>query len=206
MTYPGYNAMAGDSLAEDVNFEQLALALSSLNMSALTTGEETVNRNLVSSSAGTTASQVLKLSYFTARKSEPVGNLRMYSGGTAAGATPTLVRGGLYSIDGGGAGTLVASIASDTALFAAGNTGYTRALSAAYNKVAGQRYAFGLLVVTAAATPTFCTAGLVLSTLSGLTSPILEGQIAAQADLPATFTAASVAASATGQIYAELLP
>lgn len=169
---------------------------------ALTIGEETLLRDIAFSSAVVTSSGALRLAYFTARKSETTTQVRVGTGGAAAAATPTLIRVGLYTIDGTGAGALVAATASDTAMFAAVNTTYTRAWAASYAKVAGQRYALGVLVVTPAATPTFV--GQAVSADSA-TDPRLTGQVAAQTDLPSSFTAGQVTASGS-RIYGVVLP
>ncbi|HEY9417892.1 MAG TPA: hypothetical protein VIQ30_24295, partial [Pseudonocardia sp.] len=172
----------------------------------LSSGEETLSRDLAKDTASITSTQTLRLTYFVARKSETTTQVRIISGSTAAAATPTLCRIGLYSIDGSGNGTLVASIASDTALFAATNTAYTRSWSSSYAKVAGQRYALGVLVVSSAALPTI--AGIAFATAAGTElgiDPRLTGSIGAQADLPSTFTAGSVAVSPS-RMYAAILP
>lgn len=170
------------------------------------TGEETIHRALNQSNNVSTGSQTLRLVYFTARKSETTTQVRVISGGTAAGATPSLVRVGLYSIAADGAGTLVASTANDTSLLSAQNTAYTKAWSASYAKGAGQRYAVGLLVVTAAAAPTLVgSVGINASSNEFRIAPALAGTIAAQADLPASFVDASVSATPS-LFYAAVLP
>jgi hypothetical protein len=173
---------------------------------SLTTGEEVFERDFVNSNAIAMTSQSLRLSYFTARKSETTTQARVITGSTAAGATPTLCRLGLYSIDANGDGTLVASTPNDTALFAAANTAYTKAWSASYAKVAGQRYALGILVVTAAAVPTLV--GVVPQFGSGIelnVSPRTVAFMAGQADLPATFLESGVGNSGN-RCYGAVLP
>src|SRR4051794_12969175 len=91
--------------------------------------------------------------------------------------------------------TLVASTANDTTLFAATNTAYTRTLkdptgvtTQAFSKVVGNTYAIGVLVVTAATSPTLC--GLVLPTAFGSQTwspaPSMAYSLSGQADLPAS--------------------
>lgn len=150
----------------------------------------------------TSTSGVLRLSYFTAPHAFSASRMRTYSGGTAAGATPTLARVGLYTIDEDGAGALVASIANNTALWATMNTGYTSDLSSPYSIVEGQRYAVGFLVVTAQTAPTYL--GSTVSALLTVSAPRLAGSISAQTDLPASFSDASVSAVPT-RPYAEFL-
>lgn len=173
----------------------------------LTTGEETFSRNLISINSGVTTSQNVRMSYFTARKSETTTQVRVISGSAAAGATPTFCAMGLYLIDPStGDGTLVASTANDTSLFATTNTVYTRSWQASYAKVAGQRYSLGVLVVTAAALPTLTgnanNAGL---TAEWGVAPRLTGTLTGQSTLPSTFTAGSVAASLSRH-YGAILP
>ena len=98
--------------------------------------------------------------------------------------------------------------ANDTALFAASNTAYTRSLTAPFSKVAGQRYAAGPLVVTAAATPTFVGGGNALIASEQGLSPRISGTVNSQTDfgaLASTIAAASI--SDTGsRPQAVLLP
>jgi len=164
---------------------------------ALTTGEIVPRRNLMDSNAVAHTSGTLALSYFTADKTETINNVTLYTGNTAAGATPSLCRVGIYSLDGSGNGTLVASTANDTALFAAANTAYTKALSSAFNKVEGTRYAVALLVTSNATMPSFmgplAVANAPAQVVMGL-APRLVGRLTGQTDLPASFTEAGLTA------------
>ena len=170
----------------------------------LTVGEETIDRDNVTNVGLAISSQGLRLTYFTARASRSSTGVRAINNG-AAGATPSLVRFGLYSIAADGAGTLRASTVNDTAVFATGNTPYTKNWSVAYDLVAGQRYAYGLLVVTAAATPTFhgCVALSGYGAESGV-APRICGHLTGQADLPNSFADASLANSGQ-RFYAVIL-
>lgn len=169
----------------------------------LTSGEETMSRlDADTASAVTTTTGNLRLTYFTARKTETTTQVRVNTGTTAAAATPTLCRLGLYLIDSAGDGTLVASIANDTTLFAATSTAYTRSWSAPYAKTAGLRYALGILVVSGAATPTLNGATLSNGTEASI-APQVAGNISGQADLPASFSAP---AGAAFRLYAAVLP
>jgi hypothetical protein len=172
----------------------------------LTSGEETLARDQASSTTLAITSGDLRLTYFTARKSETTTQTRVISGGTPAGATPTLCRVGLYSIASNGDGTLVASVANDTALFAGASTVYTKSWSSSYAKVAGQRYAYGVIVVTGAATPTFVGVNSVGSITSEATlAPKLAATLASQTDLPGSFTDASLSTGAR-RFYAAIIP
>jgi hypothetical protein len=171
-----------------------ATTLELINPDIITSGETTVQRRYGAATApGTFSSQQLRLTYFTARKSFTVANLVAETGTTAAGATPTLVRLGLYTVAGNGDITLVASTPNDTALFANTFTSYTKALSVAYPITAGTRYAVGVLVVSAATIPILLGVGM--GSGMAATAPRVAGQIASQADLPAGPVAA---ASITG--------
>lgn len=169
-------------------------------------GVVTMRRSDVASALPVTTTQTFRLSYFTAHASLTSTQVRAISGSTAAAATPTLVRIGLYSIAADGVGTLAASIANDTTLFAATNTRYTRSWTSPVAVTAGQRYAIGILVVTAVASPTL--AGIVV--LASMTAeysaaPRRSGGLAGQTDLPASFTDASLGTS-SGLHYAVVLP
>ena len=119
----------------------------------------------------------------------------MLCGGTAAGATPTLIRVGLYEIAADGDGTLVAATANDTSLLAVANTAYEKALSAPYTLRRGQRYAAGLLVVTGATAPTIAGGASFSVATEGAEEPRMNGSIGSQTDLPASFAGGDVGVS-----------
>jgi hypothetical protein len=121
----------------------------------LAAGEFVPGREFAVSASVSHSSGTQAMTFFTARRTQQITTLTAYTGSTAAGATPSLVRYGVWEIDSAGAGTLVASTPNDTALLAAANTPYPKALSAPWAKVAGQRYAVGVLVVSAAAMPNY---------------------------------------------------
>lgn len=176
----------------------------------ITTGVTTMPRSAaVSNVAATLASQSFRLAYFTAVRSFTSTQCVTISGQTAAGATPTLCRVGLYSIAADGAGTLIASIANDTTLWATINTSYTRAWSASAAVTAGTRYAVGVLCVTGATPPVLSGHAFMSTAATGGVeagrAPRITGSIAAQADLPASFTGASVA-DYIARFYAVVLP
>ena len=145
----------------------------------------------------------MRLVYFTARKSETVSSLRTLSG-TAAGATPTLCRVGLYGVAANGDLTLLASTANTTSLWSAATTRYDTALSASYAVTAGIRYAVGLLCVTGASLPTVYVNNGGAAAEVGL-DPRLCGVVAGLTDLPSSVTAASVGDTAV-RPYGVLLP
>jgi len=155
---------------------------------ALVVGEDIFSRERADSNSVGTNSQAVRLTYFTARKSQTSTQVRMLTGGTAAAATPTLCRIGLYTADELGDGTLVASTLNDTSLFAAANTAYTRDWITPYLMVVGQRYALAFLVVTTLTTPTFIGAtGATSVDSEHAMAPRLTGRLNSQMDLPASF-------------------
>lgn len=169
-------------------------------------GVEPMPRDDVIAANATLTSQLLLLSYFTAPPGVPLcTQILTATGATAAAASPTIARMGLYSIAANGDGTLVASSANDTTLWNAVNTEFIRALSVAYQPIPGQRYAFAALCVTAVAAPVISagTGSLPAGTLGR--TPKLTGSIAAQANLPATFLAANSLNTVT-RIYGALVP
>lgn len=187
------------------NYNICDQSLDYFDLQRLTTGESTFPRDIATNAAVSMGSSgALRLVYFTAGKTEVITQVRMVSGGTAAGATPTLVRVGVWTSDATGALlSQVAATANDTTLLAGTNTAYTKAFASSFTKTAGQRYAVGLLVVTGAAMPTMSgTTGL--TTLTGQ-SPALSFQMSGQADLPSTAAVGSLAASGS-RPYFELLP
>lgn len=175
-----------------------------LDADQLTSGEATMHRRYITSNNVATLNASLRLTYFTARKSETITSLRLISGSTAASTSPTLVRAGVYSVADNGDLTLVAAIANDITLFASALTAYTRALTASFSKVVGQRYAVGILVVTAV------TAPMVLGNANGVASemgqaPKLAAVFNGQTDLPASITNAQAVDTGTLQ-YSVLVP
>lgn len=168
-------------------------------------GEENLDRMMLSSTNNALTNQVLRLSYFTARRTESISQVYMITGGTAAGATPTYAAIGVYQEDPvTGNLTLVASTASDTTLFAATSTKYTKALQAAFTKRAGIRYAVGVLVVSAAAFPTFLSV-TIQNQPEAAVYPRRTASIGGQATLPASIANASLLNSGMF-LYAVLVP
>lgn len=164
-----------------------------LDTQLMTNGEETAMRLLLSATA-TPASQALQLTYFTARKSETITKL-MVSVESQAASGLTYGALGLYTIDGSGNGTLVASTANDTSACNTTNSLYTPSLQASYNKVAGQRYAFAALFV--GTVMPILTARPGNSSVYSNQTPRLTGVITAQSSLPASFTSAQPSNSAS---------
>jgi hypothetical protein len=181
-------------------------ATDSLQEWAVTGVEETMSRLHVLTSNSAIISGRLNLTYFRAKSARQVTTAIFPLGTTVAGATPTISRIGLYSIDASGNGTLVASTTNDTALFSTGATtkaGGTKSLSATYTFVSGQLYAAGPLVVSAAAMPSFY--GHAALPPTALDAPRKVGHISGQTDLPASFVVASLATSTAVAYYGEFV-
>jgi hypothetical protein len=159
-------------------------------------GQGTMRRTEATLSSLTMSSGTLRLAYFVARRTATVTGIRVSSGSPAAGATPTLVRFGLYSVDSSGNLTLMSAITSDTSLFATVSTSYTRNLAAAQTVQAGQQYAIGVLVVTSFAAPAVTGMNIAAGSEAQQT-PVLANNLNAQSDLPSSVTAGSLVATAS---------
>jgi hypothetical protein len=165
----------------------------------LAAGEEVLPRDDVTGALAL-VSGVCYFSYFTARKSEAITKVQTETDATA-GVTLTIARVGLYTAIGGTL-TLVASSTNDTAMWTATTTVYQKALTATWNKVAGQRYALGIIAL-GATMPTLSAIGV--RALSVALAPRIQGQLAAQADLPAS-TPESGLAAGTNRFQGIFLP
>lgn len=140
-----------------------------------------------------TGTGILRLSFFQANRSVTYPGIRVRTSSTAAAATPTLCRMGVWSVaSNGDLAALVASTPNDTALFSAINTAYAKTFSAPLNLTQGFRYAAGVLVVTAGAAPTMAGVSLPNAAEAGLDERDCAN-VTGQADLPATVAAASLA-------------
>jgi hypothetical protein len=176
----------------------------------LSTGDGTVTRSVgvgVAVATVATGSGNLILAQFNAKRGTPSTQVRVLSGTTAAGATPTLCRIGLYAVALNSqnvlTGTLVASTVNDTTLFAAASTAYARSWSAAVTPTLGARYALGVLVVTGAAAPTLVGESFLVASESAQ-PPRLGGSLAGQSDLPATWVDSALTASGS-RFYGVIL-
>lgn len=195
---------SGMKFYSDIFVTQLGPELTGSEWASLTgskvAGEETLQRPAVTGTAQTTSGWLL-LTYFTARAATIATNVSLSTSGTAAAAAPTLARIGLYLVNADNTMKLVASTANDTTLFGTTFTTYTKAFSTPYTLIPGQRYAVGVVVVSAMLVPTFAGAGPSVSAMA-LVAPRLAGYLAGQSDLPST-----VPASLTGgavMMYASL--
>jgi len=179
------NLVSTTTLNEALAF-YLTIAAANARGNLLTTGEEILPRDDV---AGEVAlvSGVAYFSFFTARKTETITTVRTATGATAASGL-TLARIGIYSTDGTTL-TPVASTANDTALWNATNTMFPKTFTAAWNKVAGQRYAQCLLAV---GTTMPILEGVQVRPNSVGLAPRIQGELSGQSNLPAGPTEASL--------------
>lgn len=168
-----------------------------------TEGQEVFTRTYATSNAVVVTSQVLKLTYFTAYRTETITSLRVYTGAVAAAATPTTCKMGLYSVAGNGDLTRIGITANDTTLFNIAVQPFTRAMTASVSVTAGQRYALAVLVDSTQTMPQL--AGALPSIALVSTSPRIYGQVSGQTDIPASISTASIVNSNTMH-YGILIP
>lgn len=149
-------------------------------------GEEVFPR-LLSSGGNQPPTGILVLSYFYARKTETVTRLMTLTNQTAA-ATVSYAAMGVYSIDTGGAASLIGQTANDTTLFNATYQKWTRNLLAPFQKTRGQRYGFAHLVL-AATTPVFAAVNSNGHYVD--LAPKMAAEVSGQTGLPASITNAA---------------
>jgi hypothetical protein len=172
---------------------------------ALALGESAPTRMLqLQSQAQTLAA--MRVSCFTAAKTETTSQVRV-SSGTTASVTLDLARIGLYLLSTDATRwDLVAATASDTSLFGTVSTPYTRSWQTPYAKVAGRRYAHAQLQVAAAGTAGSLLGVSLGSAAEAAIPPRVSGQlVAGLTDLPASFLDSALTTSAQ-MIYAAILP
>lgn len=169
----------------------------------LKTGEESFSRELATSNVITLNTGVLRLCYFTARKTETTTQVRVITGSAGAAATPTLCRIGLWQVAADGSGPLVAATDNDTTLFPFGGTAYTRFWATPYAKKAGLRYAVGILVVTGTTPPSVLGEFIPVGSEVSSIAPVLTGAISGSTDLPDPLPAPGIVGN---RPYAAVLP
>jgi len=159
---------------------------------------EGLGANVLTGQAG-----IVFLAYVRAPKSMVLANIGMVST-TQAAVGSTLVRFGVYTIDGSGNLTLAASTTNDTSIFSVASTRYTKAASGSLQLVKGQWYAQALLIVGASTMPGVMGAVTPSTNFNVYNlAPRLAGQLAGQTDLPASIAVGSVA-STNIVLWAEL--
>jgi hypothetical protein len=154
---------------------------------------------------GTPSSETTYFTFFTPRITTTVTSISVASASTQT-TGQSLVRFGLYTIDGSGNATLVARTASDSTIFSALNTVYTRAFNttggypADYTLTAGTRYAIGVVVVASTVGTVYTAFNAIPAPLSTL-APRVTGLVASTSDLPTNATSYS---TSTVGIWARL--
>lgn len=198
-------SISGNHLFGARNANPLPYRVKSDALGLVASGCENMPRWAASNATGITMpSGAVRFAYFTAPRNMAVSRLSLSSGTTAAGATPTLVRFGLYSVAANGDLTQLSQTASDTGVFAAAGTFYERALGSAVTLTEGQLYAVAAIVVTAAAAPSVQGA-LAGTGPDNALAPRLSGTVTGQTDLAASYTAGQL--STTQSIpYVRALP
>jgi hypothetical protein len=174
---------------------------------ALASGESVFNRDLMSNSGPQNlTSGELRLSFFKSDKTEAISKVRFLPGSTAAGATPTLARVGIYEVNADGSVTLIRSSTNDTSKFSALTTAaYTVPLSSTFMKIRGKRYVEGVLVVTPATAPS--ALGISAPDAVAESIPMMCASLGGQTDLPSTISLATLLGTGSSvRIYSELLP
>jgi hypothetical protein len=168
----------------------------------LTGGVQTVSRLLTTSTAvALSTSGNIRFTFFTPRKGATITKIISCSGGTAAGATPTLCRMGFYTVDASGNLTLACANDNSTTLWAGTNTEYERALGTAgglpssYTFQAGLRYAAGVICVSGATIPTL-VGNSQMNGATALRAPTMSALLSGQTDLPTSIAVGTLAASA----------
>jgi hypothetical protein len=145
------------------------------------------------SAAGVTAAagQAL-IAFFTPVTTITVSQIAMSTGAGAVAAGLTLARMGIYTYTEGGTATLVARTASDTSLFNANNTTYTRSLDttggypATYTLNAGTRY--GVAYICVGTTQPQLVGRSVLTAVGVLSPRLSGGSSTGLSDLPTSLT------------------
>jgi hypothetical protein len=171
-----------------------------------TAGMGTIASRLGHGSVATTGmSGTVALNFFRACRTQAATRWDMATCTTPFGATPTLIRGGLYAVDSALNLSQIAASANDTTLGTVANTKFGKAFSTPAEVYFGLWYAYAFLWISAAAAPTLLgPSGAAGSTHVAMdTDPRVCGVFAGQSDLPAAITAAQVAASNT-LFWAEL--
>jgi len=132
------------------------------------------------------------IAFFTPTATITVSQIAMSNAPAAVAAGLTLARMGIYTYTEGGTATLVARTASDTSLFAANNTTYTRSLDttggypSTYTLNAGTRY--GVAYICVGTTQPQLVGRTVFTAVGGVSPRLSGGSATGLSDLPTTFT------------------
>lgn len=169
-------------------------------------GLSVLDRDVAVGNVAAVSSGQMILGYVQAKRAEALSQVVITTGTTLAAATPTLIRVGVWSLI-AGVSLQVAATDNDTTLLAAANTDYAKAFAAPFTPTPGVWYAVGILVVSAAAMPSFLGVTTPASNApqtAWARTPRLTGIISSLSDLPSTIT--SGLGNTTRRIQAVLLP
>lgn len=161
-----------------MGYQLLAPAL--VDADLLTVGEEAISRGEVGPGEYPLDSGKLFLTYFTARKTEPITRVRTGVYGTAAGGL-TLARVGIWTAAVNGDLTPITASVNNTSLWNSTFANHVATLASTWNKQAGIRYACGLLAI-GTDMPVLGAQGV--KYLDGSDAPLIQAELAGQTDLP----------------------
>lgn len=165
---------------------------------------DAIDRNFLTTTVAP-VSGAIYWTFFSPLISLTVSQIAYASFGAASGVS--LCRFGIYAVDGSGNVSLVARTASDTTIFAASNTVYTRSLDttggypASYSLVAGTRYAVAMCIV---ASNTGTVSGSACPAVLGALSPRVQGVRTGASDLLASSTSGQFNGSVNHLYWARL--
>ena len=166
---------------------------------SLTSGEAVYGRN-IGSNVVTLQTGTMALSYFTAQRTENAAFVTTLTNSTAANLL-TYAAVGVYSVDSAGNLTKITDTGDlHATLWIATFSQYVSALSPAFTKQAGQRYAIGLLAV-GTTPPNLPGAGNNSSNLL-IAPPVAIGEVTGQSALPASVATGSIT---HGAVYFNLI-
>lgn len=146
--------------------------------------QDTLLREFCGSSSLPMTSGTMRLGFFTAAQTLLMSNVRILTGAVAAGFLPSVLKVGLYSVAPSGTLTLAAATNNAPGAMITPLLSAPVPLATSYQIQVGARYALGLLIVTAAATPqifgTLSPDQLVLPTHAGIVTGLanLPGSVA----------------------------
>lgn len=172
-------------------------------------GESIWSRESPSPSSNASINQQLRLNGFRCKRTGSVGRIIMFSGGTAAGATPTLVKVGAYHRNDDDTYSLVGATPNTVTMFAGTNATYNTAFAAPWYKFKGDDYLIGVLIVTGAALPTIQGPFTAVANTTGtflLPAPVKVGCLPGQTDLPTSFARTDLISTSPGTFHGLLIP
>lgn len=165
------------------------------NINVLNEGESTISRGECTTTAVTMSTKVLRLGFFTALKTQIIKHIRVTCNAAYVGV-PTLIQLVSYSINPStGELTLIKKTANNTSLLATAGEGYEPEFESSWEKIAGERYALGILVVTTGTAPTIGGQSNSLASSELAKIPRLSAAQSSTESLPGSIAAGSLSAS-----------